>query len=173
MPLPDAVNAFWNEYAATVGRLDDSRFYEAFAFGDSDELAAELARLVLSGGKRATAGSLWTFETMGKPPPAPGDLSVVTNWVGEPLCIIETRALEIVPFRSVTAEFAAAEGEGDGSLAFWQQAHREYFTRECARLGREFTEDMPVACERFEVVYQPASPAAQHAVQPAPLRHPS
>jgi len=160
MPIPATVTEIWNSYAATVGGIDQSRFYEAFAFGDSDELAAELAQLVLSGNKRATAGSLWTFDAMGKRLPTPGDLSVVTTWAGEPLCIIETLSLDVVPFRSVTAEFAAAEGEGDGSLAFWRQAHREYFTRECARLDREFNEDMPVACERFRVVYRPASSAA-------------
>ena len=160
MPIPAAVTELWHAYAASVGGLDESRFYEAFAFGDSDELAAELARLVLSGTKRATAGSLWTFESMGKPLPAPGDLSVVTTWAGEPLCIIETLSLDVVPFHSVTAEFAATEGEGDGSLAFWRKAHRDYFTRECARLQSEFSEDMPVACERFSVVYQPAGSAA-------------
>lgn len=160
MPIPDAVSNLWNEYAATVGGLDDSRLYEAFAFGDSDELAAELAQLVLSGAKRATAGSLWTFETTGKRLPVPGDLSVVTTWAGEPVCVIETRSTEIVPFQSVTAEFAATEGEGDGSLAFWRQAHRDYFTRECARLGRTFSEEMPVVCERFELVYRPARSAA-------------
>ena len=53
--------------------------------------------------------------------------------------------------REVGAEFAAKEGEGDGSLFFWRDAHRQYFTRECDRIGRRFTEDMPVACERFEV----------------------
>jgi hypothetical protein len=37
----------------------------------------------------------------------------------------------------------------------WPAAHTEYFTRECARIGREFTEDMPVACERFAVLYRP------------------
>ncbi len=160
MPIPDSVSELWNEYAATCGGLDDSRFYEAFAFGDSEELATELAHLVLSGAKRATAGSLWTFEATGKRLPAPGDLSVVTTWAAEPLCIIETLTLEIVPFRSVNAEFAAAEGEGDGSLDFWRKAHRAYFSRECARLNREFNEDMPVACERFRVAYQPASRAA-------------
>jgi uncharacterized protein YhfF len=160
MPIPSAVSNLWNEYGASVGGLDDTRFYEAFAFGDSDELAAELAQLVLSGAKRATAGSLWTFETTGKRLPAPGDLSVVTTWAGEPLCIIETRSIEIVPFHSVTAEFAATEGEGDGSLAFWQRAHRDYFTRECARLGRTFSADMPVVCERFEVVFRATRSAA-------------
>lgn len=57
-----------------------------------------------------------------------------------------------MPFKDVTADFAAAEGEGDGSLAFWRAAHAAYFTRECARLGRAFSEDMPVVCERFDVV---------------------
>lgn len=154
------VEQFWNAYAATVDGLDASRYYETFAFGDGEALAAELAQLVLAGVKRATAGSLWTFEAMGKPLPAPGDLSVVTTWGGEPLCIIETRSIEIVPFRAVPAAFAADEGEGDGSLAFWRQAHREYFTRECARLGRTFDEEMPVVCERFGVVYRPAHDAA-------------
>jgi uncharacterized protein YhfF len=161
MPIPASVAALWAEYAATLGGgLDESRFYEAFAFGDSDELAAELAQLVLSGAKRATAGLLWTFESKGKPAPAPGDLSVVTTWAGKPLCIIETLTVDVVPFHAVTAEFAAAEGEGEGSLAFWWRAHREFFTRECARLNRAFSEDMLVACERFRVAYQPAGSAA-------------
>lgn len=58
-----------------------------------------------------------------------------------------------MPFSQVDADFAATEGEGDGSLTFWREAHRAFFTRECARLGRTFTEQMPVVCERFERVY--------------------
>ena len=88
-------------------------------------------------------------------PPQPGDLSIVTDWSGRPLCVIETQSVEIMPFREVTAEFAAIEGEGDGSLTYWQEGHRRYFKRECARVGREFDEDMLVACECFKVVYRP------------------
>lgn len=86
----------------------------------------------------------------------PGDLSIVTNWAGSPLCIIETETVEVVPFSEVSAEFATIEGEGDGSLSFWREAHRPYFTRECARAGRQFSENMLVACERFKVVYRPS-----------------
>jgi len=32
-----------------------------------------------------------------------------------------------VPFGAVDAAFAAAEGEGDRSLAWWQAAHTAYF----------------------------------------------
>jgi len=92
--------------------------------------------------------------------PKSGDLSIVTNWSGEPLCIIETESVEVLPFSEVSSEFAATEGEGDGSLSFWREAHRQYFTRECARAGREFAESMLVACERFKVVYRPSTNAA-------------
>jgi uncharacterized protein YhfF len=155
MPIPPHLASFWNAFTAASGRVDEDRFYEAFSFGDSAELADELASLVLSGTKRGTAGSVWSSEAEGKPLPKPGDLSIVTDGAGRPLCIIETRAVDVVPFNEVTAEFAAAEGEGDGSLSYWQEAHRRYFTRECQRANRVFAEDMLIACERFEVVYQP------------------
>lgn len=155
--VPTHLARFWHDFASAVGGVDDTRFYEAFFFGDSEQLANELAALVLQGTKRATAGALWSFEAQGKRLPVPGDLSIVTSWTGEPLCVIETRAVDIVPFDEVGAEFAAAEGEGDGSLSFWRDAHRQYFGRECAGAGRRFTERMPVVCERFDVVYRPAA----------------
>jgi uncharacterized protein YhfF len=160
MPIPARVADFWQAGAKAAGAVDDTRFYEAFHFGDTEELADSLAKLVLSGVKRATAGSVWSLQAEGKRLPQPGDLSVVTDWAGSPLCIIETLAVDIVPFDEVTAEFAATEGEGDGSLAFWREAHTRYFTRECARIGREFKQDMPVACERFRVVFPPPRRAA-------------
>jgi uncharacterized protein YhfF len=67
--------------------------------------------------------------------------------------VIETLAVEVLPFEAVTAEFAAAEAEGDGSLGYWRQAHRAYFGRECHRAGREFSEAMMVVCERFTKVF--------------------
>jgi len=64
--------------------------------------------------------------------------------------------IQIVPFSNVDADFAATEGEGDGSLAYWQRTHKAFFGRECRRLGREFSLSAPVACERFAVVYRGA-----------------
>jgi uncharacterized protein YhfF len=155
MALAARIADFWHANAKAAGAVDDTRLWGAFHFGDSEELADSLAQLVLSGVKRATAASPWSFQADGKRVPRAGDLSIVTDWAGTPLCIIETLAVDVVPFNEVTAEFAAAEGEGDGSLAFWREAHTQYFTRECARTGRRFTPDMPVACERFRVVFRP------------------
>lgn len=160
MPIPPHLAPFWNAFARSTGGANEARFYEAFFFGDGKQMANELAGLVLRGTKRATAAALWSFEAGGKPLPQPGDLSIVTDWSGRPLCVIETQSVEVVPFSEVTAEFAATEGEGDGSLLYWQQAHRAYFSRECAGAGRAFTETMPVVCERIAVVYRGTSPAA-------------
>lgn len=157
MTIPPSVQKIWSAYVATLDYDPSDRFYEAFHFDDNEPSADELAALVLAGQKRATAGLVWAFESEGKPFPKPGDLSVVTLFSGEPVCIIETQDVQVVPFSQVDADFAATEGEGDSSLAYWQRAHTAFFGRECQRLGREFTASAPVVCERFAVVFRGVS----------------
>ena len=113
-----------------------------FAFGDSPELADELAALVLSGRKTATV-------TTPDDPDRPqlGQLSVVLGGDGRPLCVIETLELTERRFDEIDAAFAFDEGEGDRGLAFWRAGHERYFRR----LG-VFAPDMPLLCERFRLV---------------------
>ena len=153
MSVPDRYRLFWQEFARSRVGDPTPHFLEAFHFDDNESSANELAGLVLSGQKRAGAALLWAYEVESKQLPKPGDLSIVTNFAGDPLCVIETQRVDIVPFNEVSEEFAATEGEGDGSLAYWRRAHEAFFGRECRRIGRQPTQDMPVVCERFEVVY--------------------
>jgi uncharacterized protein YhfF len=155
MSFPAPLAEFWAQAVACAPGLRAEDFYEAFCFGDSAALADELAALVLQGRKRATASLVWSFEAEGKPLPRPGHVSIVKNWAGQPLCLIETTRVDVLPFERVGAEFAREEGEDDGSLASWRRNHQAFFGRECARLGREPRPDMPVACERFRLVYTP------------------
>jgi uncharacterized protein YhfF len=154
MTIPSSIATFWRSFCSEAGEDRSDQFFEAFHFDDNESDANALADLVLAGVKRATASLVWTFEKAGGSPPRPGALSVVTYWNGRPVCVIETLAIEILPFEQVSAEFAAIEGEGDGSLEYWRRVHRDYFGRECARVGREPSEAMPVACERFRVIYR-------------------
>lgn len=65
MPNPtqalDPLAAFWQAFVRSAGGVGAGRAYEAFAFGDSPELASELAELVLRGTKRATASAAWNI----------------------------------------------------------------------------------------------------------------
>ena len=126
--------------------------YEAWAFGDVPD---KLARLVLQGIKTATASSYPLYEQEGEPIPQPGEYSVILDSADEAVCIIRDTKVTVVPYREVTAEHAFKEGEGDRSLAYWQEVHEPFFTSEMEEGGLTFTEDMPVVCEEFEVVFRP------------------
>ena len=152
-----SVEHMWAAFLATSPEATAAgTSYSAWHFCDDQASANKLAELVLSGRKRATAGSLWAYELDKEPLPRVGDLSVITDWEGRARCVIRTTSVEVVPFNAVTPEFAATEGEGDGSLEYWRKVHWEFFTRELEGTGREPLPDMPVVCERFEVVFGPA-----------------
>ena len=148
----------WAEYLVSIGEDSNgtTKTFEAWHFGDSETMAEEIADLVLSGAKRATAGALEMYELEGDPIPQVGDYSVITDFVGKARCVIRSSAVEVVGYNEVTSEFAATEGEGDGSLEYWQREHWKFFTREFAGIGRQPTEDMLIVCEQFEVVYPAA-----------------
>jgi uncharacterized protein YhfF/molybdopterin-guanine dinucleotide biosynthesis protein A len=142
------VEAFWAEFVAATG-IDGP--YTAWAFGNDPAMATELGLLVRDGPKRATAGLRSQYEP-DEPLPVVGDLSVILDGAGAPLCVIRATGVEIRPFGEVDEEFAWTEGEGDRSLAYWRQAHIEFF----ASQGVEVTEADEVVLERFDLLWAPA-----------------
>jgi uncharacterized protein YhfF len=124
-----------------------------FAFGDGPELADELSSLVVSGRKRATAMLLAEVELSDESMPQPGELYTVLDGAGAPVAVIRLTAVDVVPYAEVGEEFAFEEGEDDRTLASWRVAHRSFFGRRCTALGIDFSEDLPVVCERFEKLW--------------------
>lgn len=126
--------------------------YDAWSFGgDPDGLAA----LVLAGTKTATASALPLYELEAEPLPRAGAYSVILDSRDQALCIIRTTRVFVTRFHDVDDRQAWKEGEGDRSLEYWRQVHREFFTGELAEAGLPFSEDLPVVCEEFELVYRP------------------
>lgn len=108
---------------------------------------------MLLGKKRGTSSSLWSYDAKGKRTPMVGDLSIMTAGDKTPLSVIETVEVQVMPFDCVTADFAFEEGEGDRTLAWWRSGHQHYFEREAFGKAWSFSLDMPIVCERFDVVY--------------------
>lgn len=162
-PRTEAVEAFWRE-AVRHARFEGIPGYfpgstlgvvppPAWSFGGTPAQADELLALVLAGTKTATASALWDYEASGEPVPEAGALGIVVDSSGAPRALLATTGVDIVPFDQVTAEHASLEGEGDGSLAHWREVHERFF-REFAEHDRGFHSDMPVVCERFEVLHR-------------------
>jgi uncharacterized protein YhfF len=114
----------------------------SFAFGDGPALADELLDLVIKGVKTATCSTEDEPNTS-----TPGERWIVLDGRGEPRCVIETVEVAYRRYNEVNAAFAHEEGEGDRSLSYWREAHRQYFGRQ-----GKFSEDMMLMCERFRLV---------------------
>jgi uncharacterized protein YhfF len=152
----DLVEAYWQAFLSALP--PDSPYhtqtYVSEGWGDSPAMADELGDLIARGIKTATCSALWEWEAEARPIPQKGLLTVVLDGRGKPLCIIETTEVTIRKFNEVDTEFAQAEGEGDFSLEYWRTAHRDFFSRTLPKINREFSEDMPLVCERFQLIYK-------------------
>ena len=116
------------------------------AFGDSPELADELAELIASGVKTGSCGSLaGCIEDNAYP--IIGAYRIVENGSGIPVCVIRTTRLQLLRFSEVTDELARKEGEGDLSLDYWKKEHQRFFEGE-----GNFTEDMELVFEEFSLI---------------------
>lgn len=138
----------WNAFVTATNHDGDE--YEAWAFGSAPD---QLAQLVLTGEKTATSSAYPLYEAENEPVPVVGEYSVILDSQGNAVCVIQTKKVEVIPFRQVTEEHAYREGEGDRSLPYWRDVHETFFTECMEKAGMTFTPDMGVVCEEFEVVY--------------------
>lgn len=153
MTKSDSVQKFWEEFCERNADINSDTSFQVWHFGDTPEMARELAELVISDQKIATASLVKVNELKPELAPIPDGLSVVTNFEGNPLCVIQTTEIHHLPFNKVDAQFAFNEGEGDRSLDYWRKVHRDYFTKEARELDIEFNEESLICCERFKLLF--------------------
>lgn len=147
------IEAYWEEFLAAHPSYH-GKPYIAETFGDNPVLADELGNLVLSGRKSATCSAVWEYQAESESFPQVGTLWLVLDGQNQPMCVVETVEVTFRAFNEVDEDFARAEGEDDLSLESWREGHKRFFTRTLAEIGREFSEEMPLVCERFRVIYK-------------------
>lgn len=144
---------FWKTFLDMQRQIPKDTPFQVWYFGNTPEMSSELAHLVITGKKTATAGLAAVNEIQPDAAPVPNGYSVVTDLNGKPMCVIQTTEIRNVPFDEVDAGFASDEGEGKRSLEYWRRVHRNYFEREAAELDVDFDERALVCCERFKLLY--------------------
>lgn len=95
-----------------------------WAFGDTEQQADEVVQLILNGTKTATCSNL-----DGEGIPLAGDVFLVVNGKGDPVCSIELTTVKMKTYDQVDEAHAYAEGEGDRSLAHWRKELQRFFEK--------------------------------------------
>jgi len=153
----ESVNAYWQRFLATLPPDSPyhSKSYLAEGWGDGPAMADGLGALIAQGIKTATCSALWEWEAEGNPIPRIGSITIALDGRAQPLCIVETVEITIRKYNEVDPDFAREEGEGDLSLSYWREAHKNYFSRVLPiKTDKEFSEEMPLVCERFKLIYK-------------------
>src|SRR5215213_3212472 len=152
----ESVKSYWQQFLGNLSSDSPyhSKAYIAEGWGDSPAMADELGALIVQRVKTATCSALWEWEAEGERIPEPGLMTIALDVRIEPLCIVETVEVSIRKYNEVDADFARAEGEGDLSLHYWREAHKNFFSRTLHKIGKEFSEEMPLVCEPFKVIYR-------------------
>lgn len=159
-----AAATMWAAYAiAHPSAFASGAEYAVERFGDSEQLSDELLEIVLSGRKRATSASVSEYVDAGEQLPRIGSHWIACDGRGVPRIILRSTELRIGAFDSVDADFAADEGEDDGSVASWKEEHRRYWERTAAARGATWSTSDEIVFERFTVVWPPEHADTEHA----------
>ncbi len=137
---------YWDEY---WGNRSKTESVSAWQFGSDPD---ELAKLVVDGIKTATCSGHIFYELENEPLPTSEDYSIILDGNDKPVAIIKTTEVSLTPMNEVSEDFAIAEGEGDRTYEYWWNEHEKFFKEEFKNTEYEFSEDMMLVCERFEVV---------------------
>lgn len=131
----------------------ECRFVEPVAFGFTPQDATEISKLVLNRVKTATGSLFWSYEADGKSLPSVGDFWIMIDGDSNPVCVVQTTNVEMIPFDEVSEDYARCGGEEERSLDAWRRMYWKYIVLECKRIGHEPTTTAPMIMERFVVVY--------------------
>ena len=154
MTHSDRIQSYWQTFCQLSG-TDPQTPYGAFAFGDTEAMADELAQLVLTGQKTGTSSAYELYFLPGEAEPLPqtGQIDIILDGREEPVGVIQNIRVDHLPFKDVSADQARKEGEGDLSLDYWRRVHIEFFKPYYAEVNLEISEETQVLYEEFKVIY--------------------
>ncbi|WP_328966749.1 ASCH domain-containing protein [Streptomyces sp. NBC_00239] len=127
----------------------------ALELGSVGAMRERLNSLVLAGEKLATTGLFEEYRTETEGLEYVGEQLALLDNSGEWTATVEITGVEVTSFGEVTWAHAAAEGEGDASLAEWRAGHQRFW----AEGGTPVEDGTAVVCLTFRLV-ETAAPAA-------------
>ena len=151
--MNEQAQAYWNNYWENLGKNAPENVTAEQWGWEGTPMADELADLILAEIKTGSCSAYDEWVHYGiEPMDKIGSYTVVLNRFPQPVGIVKYTNMTILPMNEVTPEMAATEGEGDLSYDYWYNAHVTFFTELMPEIGKEFSPEMLLVYEQFELV---------------------
>lgn len=105
------IKTYWEKFSKENKLSSDVNYLEAFYFGADKISANNLLNLVLDGKKVATSSAQEEYTLNNEREPKVNDYSIVTDFEGNPKCIIQTTDVIKLKFEDMTYDLCKFEGE--------------------------------------------------------------
>lgn len=147
------LDEYWKKFLKDTNRDEEILCAGDLSFEAKGFVGDELVSLIVSGKKTAFFTSYATYAIDQEPLPVSGELYLVLDRANNPQGVIELESVNIIPFNEVTWEMAKLEGE-DENLEAWREKQTEYLEDQAAITGFQFTPDLKLVYQRFNLVYK-------------------
>lgn len=149
--MEDIYGDFWQAFLEQTGTPENSYCNRCTYFGESEEESVEIMEQLLRGEKSAISHCVPHYIVTRSPMPKVGDYTMVTDYYGNPGCILKCTDVVIDPIGAIPAEIA--EREGQGGLEIWQQRKRQEFQALSQKSGFHYNDELPILMELVETVF--------------------
>lgn len=146
------VEEFWQQSLAIIDHPPAEDFFRVRHYGNSQAIAEILGKLILDGVKTGTFLVPRVHEGDPHMKPVVGGYTVLTDFEGKPLALLETLSVRTVRFDDIVEPDVQCEGPNLRNLAAWRKVHWEYFANQLKPFGVEMSGDERVTIEMFRVV---------------------
>ncbi len=149
--MEDIYQDFWEAFLEETGAPENSYCSRYTYFGENQEESVSVLEQLLGGEKTGISHCIPYYIVTRSPMPKAGDYTMVTDFYGNPCCILETAGVVIEPLPELPAEVAAMECQG--AYEVWlARKHRE-FEALSKQGGFHYSKELPILMEQVRVVY--------------------
>lgn len=149
--MNDIYGDFWTAFLEQTDTPEHSYCSRYTYFGTSEEESVEIMEQLLRGEKTAISHCVSYYITTRSPLPRIGDYTMVTDFYGNPGCIVKAVDVVIDPISAIPPEVSALECQGDH--AAWTARKHEEFAALAQRSHFHYHDELPVLMELVELVY--------------------
>lgn len=148
-----SITEFWEKFLKDNNLPDSTPFGGELTYADDEGEQSPILALILCGKKTANFSALAGYHINNDPLPHKSMYYVLNNLKGDHMAVVKTVNVQILPFMEITWEMAQKEG-ADESLSDFRQRYTEFFREDSDIVGYDFSPEMPVVFEEFQLIWK-------------------